>query len=384
MKVAEFGPRARLAYERVRAVIDGKQPDRVPFSDSYWPEFRTRYLCDRGLPAETSLQERFDHDLVVLAPVMGPWPAQSGTVGRDAAGHVLKRDDFGLVTRDTGDGTTVPQHVDCKIESPSDLDRFPFEDPYAQTRTEAIARALPGVCQRFCPVFKLGGPFSRSWRLRGIQRFLEDLAGDEPFASDIVERMTDHLIAVGIRAVDRLEFPPILFHIADDFASTQGPLFSPATYERVFLPNLKKMVAAFHERGFKVSYESEGNIWPMLELLDESGIDGLANMEPRAGMAIERIREKFGSRFFVWGNLCNTEVLPSGRRDRIRREVHRVLAAAADGGYMGLSAHSIGPDVSSDAYDYFWRLMNRHARYPMGAEGVLADEEACEPVQQLT
>ena len=77
-------------------------------------------------------------------------------------------------------------------------------------------------------------------------------------------------------------------------------------------------------------------ISPCLEQVWED-IDGLANMEPRAGMRIERIRERFGDRFFVWGNICNTEVLPSNQQDQIRHEVNRVLSAATDGGYMGLS-----------------------------------------------
>ena len=35
---------------------------------------------------------------------------------------------------------------------------------------------------------------------------------------------------------------------------------------------------------------------------------------------------------------------------------------------MGLSAHSIGADVTPDAYDYFWELMNRFGRYPLNLE----------------
>ena len=372
-------PRAALACERVSAVISGTRPDRVPFTDSYWPEFRTRYLRERGLPADASLTERFDHDATVLAPVMGPWPSEACELGRDRQGRVLRRDDFGLVTRNMPGVTTMCQQVEPKIKERRDLDRFPFEDPRAESRTAAMARALPDVCKRFCPVLKLGGPFSRTWRVRGIESFLEDLARDEPFAQDMVARMTDHLIAVGTCAVERLEFPAILLHIADDFASTSGPLFSPRTYESVFLPNLRKMVAAFHDRGFKVSYESEGNIWPMLELLDESGVDGLANMEPRAGMRIGRIRERFGSRFFLWGNICNVEVLPSGSRDAVRREVHRVLSSATDGGYMGLSAHSIAPDVASDTYDYFWALMDRYARYPIQVQALCGSQDQEEP-----
>ncbi len=113
----------------------------------------------------------------------------------------------------------------------------------------------------------------------------------------------------------------------------------------------------------------------MLEFLDEAGVDVLAYMEPRAGMRIERIREHWGDRFAIMGNVCNVDVLPSGDRAMIAREVHRVLSAAADGGYMGLSAHSIGTDISSDAYEYFWGLMNRFARYPMDL-GALEAEAA--------
>ena len=54
------------------------------------------------------------------------------------------------------------------------------------------------------------------------------------------------------------------------------------------------------------------------------------------------------------------KVLPRGDPAEIRREVQRVRSAAHDGGYMGLSAHSIAPDVSSDAYDFFWELMSRN------------------------
>ena len=51
-------------------------------------------------------------------------------------------------------------------------------------------------------------------------------------------------------------------------------------------------------------------------------------------------------------------------------EVLRVLSASADGRYMGLSAHSIAPDVSSDSYDYFWGLMDRYGRYPLDLQGL--------------
>jgi len=363
-------PRARLAVARVRAVLDGRRPDRIPFCDSYWPEFRTRYLQDRGLPPNTSLPTHFDHDLQEMAPTMGPWPSDRADLGTDREGHRLQRDDFGLVTRTCPGPTTMSQQIDCKIKRIADLDRFPFEDAAATERFSGLRQALPEVCSRVCPVLKSGGPFSRSWRLRGLQQFLLDLAADPPFAAEIVRRVTDHLIAVTLAAARSLDFPRVLVHIADDFAATRGPLLSPKAYEDILLPNLKRMVDAFHGEGFRVSYESEGNVSPMLDLLDDAGVDGLVNMEPRAGMFLEHIRERFADRFFVWGNVCNVNVLPSGNPAAIRAEVQRVLAAASDGRYMGLSAHSIGPDVSSDAYDLFWNLMDRFGRYPIDLAGL--------------
>ena len=357
--------RAKLACERVQRVIDGDAPDRIPFFDSYWPEFETRYIRERGLSPDISLAEHFDHDLALLAPDMGPWPDDEAELGPDGAGAVLSRDAYGLVTATLPGRATMPRHVDCKIKERRDLERFPFMNPADTRRSDGLERLLTKVCTRFCPVFKLGGPFSRSWRLRGLSRFLMDMIDDESFAAEIVQRMTEHLIAVGVAAIDRFDWPFKMLHIADDFASTGAPMFSPRLYERIILPNLKRMVAVFHARGFKISYESEGNIGPMLDLLDEAGIDGLAHMEPRAGLYIGDLRNRFGSRFFVNGNICNVLVLPSGDKNRIAAEVFRVLSASTTGGYMRLSAHSIGPDISSDSYDYFWNLMNRFGRYPL-------------------
>lgn len=364
-QIIQSSARARLACERVRAVVEGRTPDRVPFIDSYWESFARRYRADRGLPPDASLEEHFDHDLVLLAPRMGPWPGAETVVRRETGGYLITRDEYGLVTRTHETLEVMPQHLESRINVRADLDRYPFEDPADPARRAALARDLPHACNRFCPVLKLGGPFSRSWRLRGLARFLEDIAEDEPFVREMVDRMTSHLIAVGKAAVSALAWPPIQMHIADDFASTAAPLLSPRSFERVFAPSLRRMVDTFHAMGFRVSYESEGNIWPMLELLKGCGVDGLAHMEPRAGMSIERIRERWGSAFFVMGNVCNTQVLPSNDRGRVAREVHRVLSSARAGGYMRLSAHSVGPDISSDTYDYFVKLMDRYGRYPM-------------------
>ena len=363
--IIDENPRARTACQRVERVTRGEIPDRIPFIDHYWAEFAKRYRRERGLPADRPLEDHFDHDLQILDPVMGPWPSEARVIRAEPDGYVISQDEYGLLLRSHETRQVVPNQLDYRIKERRDLDRFPFEDPADPARSAAVEAELARVCHRFCPVFKLGGPFSRTWRLRGLSRFLEDIAEDEGFAKEMTARMTDHLMAVGTAVVQRLDWPRYQMHIADDFACTASPLFSPRAYERIFLPNLRRMVDRFHALGFRISYESEGNVFPMLELLDQSGVDGLAHMEPRAGMTLARIRERFGGRFFVMGNVCNTMVLPSNDRRRIAAEVLRVLGSARDGHYIGLSAHSVGTDVTSDSYDYFHGLMARFGRYPL-------------------
>lgn len=362
-------PRARLAFDRVEAVVHGRIPDRVPFCDFFWPEFVERYRKDRDLDANASLAEHFDfdyHDL--LTPRHGPWPGRAGDVKKDTEGYVVRRNEFGLLTRELDGPMSMPQHLGSLIDEKSDLDRIPFEDPADPQRWAHVEQRLPELCKRFYPIFKLGGPFSRSWQMRGLSRFLMDLAEDEPFAIELVSRLTDHMIAVGMAMIDALDLPATHWHIADDFAAVQGPLISPTSYERVIYPNLKRMVDAIHGRGYTVSFESEGRTEPMLPLLDAAGVDGLAHLEPRAGMLAGDVRERYGDRFFIMGNVCNTRVLPSNDWAQVEAEVHRVLEAGKDGRLMHLSAHSIAPDVTSDTYDYFWGLMNTLGRYRTEAE----------------
>lgn len=78
-QIIDAHPRARLACDRVAAVLRGERPDRVPFMDSYLEGFAERYRRERGLPPDASLAERFDHDLVLLAPSWDRGRARRGS-----------------------------------------------------------------------------------------------------------------------------------------------------------------------------------------------------------------------------------------------------------------------------------------------------------------
>jgi uroporphyrinogen decarboxylase len=147
----------------------------------------------------------------------------------------------------------------------------------------------------------------------------------------------------------------------------------PRTYEKMIYPHMKRMCQAYKRAGAaKIVFHSDGRIEdPVLELLMDCGVDGIQPVEPKAGMDVARLRERFGHRLALLGGMCNAHVLPHGDRAEIAREVDRVLSAG-NGGGLAIGSHSIAPDVSVETYDYYHSLVQERAGYPLRVPTVAA------------
>jgi len=146
-------------------------------------------------------------------------------------------------------------------------------------------------------------------------------------------------------------------------AYNDAPLFSPAAFERVFLPAYRRMVAAFKGAGAaQVVLHSDGNIGPILEMLVDAGIDGYNPVEPKAGMWIPDLKARYGKRLALIGGMCNSHVLPEGPPDAIRDQARAIIEAGRDGGVM-IGAHSIGPDIPVSHYLAYHRTVREEGVY---------------------
>jgi len=249
----------------------------------------------------------------------------------------------------------------------SDLDRAEAFDPAGlDARYAGIPEWVRKVTAKgFCVIAKSGGPWSRTLRLRGLEPFLIDIVEDPPFARELLRRQTDLLIATTLESIRRGRHPQTFGWIADDCAYRTAPLFSPAVYQRLIQPELARLVEAFHSTGRPVAFESEGRTEPLLDLVIDAGVDALANLEPRAGMDVVALRERYGHRLAFIGTMCNTVILPRGTPETVRTETLRTLKAAVGGGLIAGSAHSIGPDVPVANYEAFVHTLRAHGVYPL-------------------
>jgi uroporphyrinogen decarboxylase len=153
----------------------------------------------------------------------------------------------------------------------------------------------------------------------------------------------DKVLAVNMRIVQRaIRAGAEVIILGDDYAANNGPLFSPAIFRDLVKPRLAKMVAMIHDEGAMVIKHSDGNIYPILEDIVETGPDGINPVEPVAGMDLKTVKRLVGDRVCITGNIDCAHLLPHGTPEEVRDSVRQAIGDAGEGGgYIVTSSNSI-------------------------------------------
>ncbi len=362
------------SVRRVRNALAFEEPDFVPLFENYWGQFAARWREAHGLAPladlffddvvdDLDLSAHYGVDMAIAIPDETPWPSKAETL-RQERDYTISRDGWGRTVR-TRPGASFAEEVDVALKDKLDLDRLEFEPPESDLRYTAYLKRVEDLSHgEYRPhiATKVGGPYLRSSRFRGEACWLMDIAEDPEFVQALCERVTDHLIAVGLEAVRRSGLQHTSLWIFDDCACNQGLLMSPRAYERLFLPQVERMVRAFKGAGVAlVGFHSDGDIRAVLDGLVDAGIGAINPVEPRANMDVVDLRERYGRRLALVGGLCNSWILPCGSPAEVRTHVEHVLRAGEGGGLV-IGSHSVGPDISLERYEYVMRLLAEHGR----------------------
>lgn len=151
-----------------------------------------------------------------------------------------------------------------------------------------------------------------------------------------------------IYAVNWAEHLPNDNHImacfcGDDIAFHSGPLFSPVWLKEHLFPRLARVISAYHRKGIKVMFHSDGNLNPILDDLVEAGIDGLNPIEILAGMDVGEIHKRY-PHLFMAGGIDVSQLLSFGTPVKIKDAVKKAIDDA-QGRLMVGSSTEIHSDV---------------------------------------
>jgi len=100
------------------------------------------------------------------------------------------------------------------------------------------------------------------------------------------------------------------------------------------------VVQAYHDKGIKVIFHSDGNLMEILDDLVECNIDGLNPLEPLSGMDIGKIKRRIGQKVVLIGNIDCSHLLPFGTTEEVRKEVRKTIEVAASGSGFILASSS--------------------------------------------
>src|SRR5512140_2630412 len=119
--------RAKLKIERVRAVLEHREPDRVPIGEFFWSGFVQRAQRELGMAGPFDPYRHWDLDLIVVNPNMDPHLTGIQVLEQSAARRVVR----------TGFGAVIEQRPTCPMplfrsfdtQTGAQMDALRFDDP---------------------------------------------------------------------------------------------------------------------------------------------------------------------------------------------------------------------------------------------------------------
>ena len=362
---------------RVRNAIERKAIDRIPIFDAAWEDTLSAWQKE-GFPADTYPGDFFDWDIVTLS-VDTSMGLEQKLLSDDGEYRVIQDRHGYTVKKIIGKSRTVEclDHVTTDRQTWENLKhRFQF-NPKDKSRVDDKSYFLhmdeyPTWEQAKAKydrlrqknkylAFNAYGPWEGTWRHRGYQDLLMDVAMDPDWVHDMGSAQTGLLIDILKHSI-KLDMKPDSIFMVDDLGSTKALLFSPDSWRAIFKPIYKKLGEFLHDNGISFWLHCCGSCEPLFEDLIESGLDVIQPLQAHAGLDVRLLKPKYGDRLTFWGNIDARKM--SGPAEDLEAEIRdKITIAKQGGGYMYHSDHSIPPEVSFDRYKWIMELVRKYGAY---------------------
>ena len=349
--------------ERVMAAVGFQKLDRIPIWDGYWGRFAENWRRYKGFSGDETPADYYGIDVSACVADETFFPSHKGLIGEDSE-YRIERDGWGRTIRTGKDNVYFMETLETVLKEPTDLDSLVCEPADSEVRFHGFSEYVAGErASGRCVFAKVGGLYIRSHFLRGEDRLLVDMAQDSGFCDALFDWTLEHLTAMALQTLRRTDAWKTGLWVYDDMASVNSTMFSPAMFERFFLPRYRKLIAACRAAGCEHFFlHSDGNIGPVLDILLDAGFEGFNPLEPRCGLELPKLREKYGKRCVFFGGMCNTRILPRGDRREIEEYVSSLVELGRDGGLI-LGSASIGDDIAPETYEYYMSLVKSLGDY---------------------
>ena len=360
-----------LPRDRVLAALsrEPEKLDRVPMHDAFFTDTLERWRCE-GMPPDVAPGDYFGFDMDMLfADVSLRLPDRTleetdeYLVAEDKFGFTAKRFKkkagihyLGHKVKARTDWDALKERLAVDFGNTARIGPVSYFEPFVRYPTWGELRDILAAMRERGKFIVLNcyGPYEHCWRLCGYAEAMMMLVAEPEWCEDVFATHTDLVIGLLRKALDEGIRVDGLF-LVDDLGVQTGPLCRPSVLEELLIPHYRRLNALLKEEGITFLLHSCGAIRPLIPMLMDAGVEVLQPLQATAGLDVRDLKPEFGDRLTLMGNI-DAKVMHDPVA--IEREIRgKVPVAAAGGGYIYSSDHSVPSDVSLADYQRILRLV---------------------------
>lgn len=333
--------------ERVLAAIRHQETDRIPKGEMWIAGSLANRLMGTQYPED---HQHFERDLAVRKLLrmdlvnVGDWP--QWPIGADERGRTIYRSNYGY---DFVQGAS--RHiVRPALEDIEDADTYQKPD---------ISKVDPTIVRRFAEetdlfVFaQIGGPVSMLDEMFPMEDYMEYTITNTEELAIISEKVIEYEIEKAKLFIDAGADGILM---ADDIAFNTGLFLPPRIMEKIVYPYYEKIIKEIKAyKDVPVFMHSDGDMNAIMDKIVELGFDGLQSLQPTARMDIAQIKEKYGDKLCLWGNIDLNYVMSYAPAEEVKQVVRDTVKVASPGGGFILSTCNVMIDCIPN--ENIWALV---------------------------
>ncbi len=367
--------------ERIARALRHQPTDRVPvmcqlslghyFLNAGLPPHRIWFTSEGFADALVKLQRRYRFDGILinlpgrpsnlLDDAVSIEPTRDGEwlTWRDGSRTFVPRDDNPQYV--SADGT-LPRRADFDASDPARFDALDDLPGFIWNIYHVPRLAAPGAWNRVPEYFfrtidlvraqvgdtvsihgEVFSPFTYLMELFGYENALVALVTDPAKARAWLDRLSEASVAWGV-AQARRGVDAVL--ISSAFAG--GSFISKRMYREFVLPYERRVTDAVKAQGVPVYTHTCGKIGDRLELMADTGTQGIDTLDPPplGNVTLADAKRVIGDRLFIKGNMNSVALLAYKTPAEVIAEATACLRAGAPGGgYILSTACSVSPHV---------------------------------------
>ena len=334
---------------RIVAALKGELPDRVPNFEVVIEAQTVKKILGKDAGSTLSAS-RGVSDSAYFSPPMDPYDyidicnfTGQDVIGFEAIWTPLKyKDDKGNLHL-IDDGRIKNWDEFEKVIKPNWLLDYKPRKEYLDAYANAVKGTNVGTFVLTGCIFQGCYQF-----LSGFNDFFQMLYTDRELTEALMDLCVEYYSKIIEMALDA---GVTFIFLGDDIAYKQGTFVEPKFFKEVWMPKYNKLIKPIKEAEVPILFHSCGRVMDIMDdIIMEMGIDGLNPIEPYSNN-IYTLKEKYGERLSLSGNIDIAGPLAFGSRAETRAEVEEHLEKLMPGGRYILSTnHSIMDGLKYENY----------------------------------